>query len=301
MLPLRDRWPHSCRMPGKRGGGEVVCACFLPKRAVRSALPTFRMTIDGVPRTVLVDSCCSCCLIFEPICKSWERRRVDVVNVNGEKQACAGVGRVGVCVNDSEGSSFRSSIEVDVCVMSFNPLGFDFVLGMNGITSLGGISISSVGAVRFGSIPGNESLGDVDDREETLCAGALAVEQNDFRVDYDASQKIWTAKWKWAGDKEPELLKNRVAEYSVPSRAREQFESELERWIGEGWLHEYDEREFGPAKGLIPLLAVIQDNKAKVRPVLDYREINSYVDAFTRDASPEMRMCAPKGCVNGAR
>lgn len=212
---------------------------------------------------------------------------MDVVTVNGEKQACAGVGRVSVRVNDSD---HRSSIEIDVCVISFKPLGFDFVLGMNGITSLGGISISSLGAVRFRSTPSSESRVDMDDREEMLCAGALAVEQNDFRVDYDASQKVWTAKWKWAGNKEPELLKNRVAEYSVPSKAREQFDSELERWIEEGWLREYDEREFGPAKGLIPLLAVVQDNKAKVRPVLDYREINSYVDAFTRDAD----VCAEK-------
>ena len=46
----------------------------------------------------------------------------------------------------------------------------------------------------------------------------------------------------------------------------------------------------GPPKALIPLMAVVQQNKDKVRPVLDYRELNQYVDAFTADAD----VCASK-------
>ena len=37
----------------------------------------------------------------------------------------------------------------------------------------------------------------------------------------------------------------------------------------------------GPPKGLIPLMAVIQQNKQKVRLVLDYQELNDHVDPFT--------------------
>ena len=40
----------------------------------------------------------------------------------------------------------------------------------------------------------------------------------------------------------------------------------------------------GPPKGLIPLMPVIQLNKQKVRPVLDYRELNDHVDPFTARA-----------------
>ena len=36
----------------------------------------------------------------------------------------------------------------------------------------------------------------------------------------------------------------------------------------------------GPLKVLIPLMAVIQQNKQKVRPVLNYRELNDHVDPF---------------------
>lgn len=52
----------------------------------------------------------------------------------------------------------------------------------------------------------------------------------------------------------------------------------------------YPEEELGPPKGLIPLMAVIQQNKEKVRPVLDYRELNEHVDAFTAHAD----VCAQK-------
>lgn len=46
----------------------------------------------------------------------------------------------------------------------------------------------------------------------------------------------------------------------------------------------YNERVHGPVKGTIPLMAVVQQNKKKVRPVLDFRELNSYVDAHTAEA-----------------
>lgn len=41
---------------------------------------------------------------------------------------------------------------------------------------------------------------------------------------------------------------------------------------------------YGPAMGLVPLLAVVQCNKGKVRHVMDFRELNTNIDAFTADA-----------------
>lgn len=52
----------------------------------------------------------------------------------------------------------------------------------------------------------------------------------------------------------------------------------------------YEEEKYGPAKGLIPLMTVIQKNKNKVRPVLDFRELNTCIDAHTADAD----VCADK-------
>ena len=52
---------------------------------------------------------------------------------------------------------------------------------------------------------------------------------------------------------------------------------ELESWISKGWLKRWD----GPDKGVIPLLAVFQPTKDKVRPVMDYRELNNFVECHT--------------------
>ena len=39
----------------------------------------------------------------------------------------------------------------------------------------------------------------------------------------------------------------------------------------------------GPVKGVIPFLAVFQPNKDKVHPVMDYRELNNFVECHTGD------------------
>ena len=55
--------------------------------------------------------------------------------------------------------------------------------------------------------------------------------------------------------------------------------AELESWIFKGWLKQWD----GPVRGVIPLLAVFKPTKDKVRPVMDYRELNDFVECHTGD------------------
>ena len=81
---------------------------------------------------------------------------------------------------------------------------------------------------------------------------------------------------KWAEGKEPGVVHNQASEYAVPQDARELYEKELQRWIDDEWLLPYDEQTYGPAKGLIPLMAVVQRNKGKVRQVMDFRELNMH-------------------------
>ena len=90
--------------------------------------------------------------------------------------------------------------------------------------------------------------------------------------------------WKWRDGVEPGCLRNGVTQYGVPAVARQEFDAELRAWIDNGWLEPYDESVDGPPRGLIPLMAVEQQNKTKVRPVLDCRELNSHVEAHTADA-----------------
>jgi len=55
---------------------------------------------------------------------------------------------------------------------------------------------------------------------------------------------------------------------------RQEDKSEIEAWIQNEWLQEtYD----FPDYGTLPFMAVQQEHKVKVRPVLDYRELNQFV------------------------
>ena len=77
------------------------------------------------------------------------------------------------------------------------------------------------------------------------------------------------------------MLTNRIGCYESTLRReiRAEFEKEIERWFDEGILIPWS----GKVEGLLPLMAVVQPTKKKVRPVLDFRELNKYLACHTRD------------------
>ena len=117
-----------------------------PQLRIGAVLPVAELRVDGTIRVALIDSGCSRCIVYEPCCASWERKNVSVVTVNGQKQNCEGIGRVCLQVGDGE------SVEVDAFVTSFKPLGFECILGVNGIKSLGGVTIMPSLDVHFGPL-----------------------------------------------------------------------------------------------------------------------------------------------------
>ena len=267
------------------------------------------MQVNDVARKVLVDSGCSRCLVHVSACGSWRPSDVGIVTMDGARHRCLGVSTV--CVKTELGSPKF----IEAFVIDFRPLNYDFVLGMNGVKALGGVCIGADGEVTFSdggtkhrSIVGvpagglmEEAL--VEAREsaggDTVDAAAsvvtadnrdITVEEADFRVTFDARKRQWTVMWKWSGDGKPDDLKNSVGEYTVKPAVRVEYEREIEDWMNRGWLCKYDERVLGPPKGLIPLMAVIQKNKGKVRPVLDFRELNEHIEPFTAKAD----VCADK-------
>ena len=89
--------------------------------------------------------------------------------------------------------------------------------------------------------------------------------------------------WKWAMNGAPDQLCNTIPEYAVSTKNRAAYEEELQMWIDNGWLIPYPQKRLGPPKGLITLMAIAQPTKDKIRPVMDYRELNQQ-DAFTANA-----------------
>ena len=77
-----------------------------------------------------------------------------------------------------------------------------------------------------------------------------------------------------------------VGNYKIDDKVYAKFRSEIERWIENGWLKKTTETE----SGIIPLLAIVQTKKSKVRPVLNFREMNDFVEC----SSADMPMCATK-------
>ena len=90
----------------------------------------------------------------------------------------------------------------------------------------------------------------------------------------------WEVRYFWNGKGEPSL-KNTVSEYAktLSDIKRQEYKAEVERWIAEGILVPWE----GEVKGILPLMAVEQPTKHKVRPVLDFRELNESVSCHTGD------------------
>ena len=197
---------------------------------------------------------------------------MSVTTVSGERHWCAGTGVVRVRLPTGE------AVSVDVIVVTGKPLGFGFILGMNGIKALHGVAVTDTGKVTFGvQQPGMPA--------RSVAAGAVVESSDDdFTVTYEAISKKWTVEWKWCDGKRPEKLKNTISEYRIPPDIRDDYEEELAKWVENGWLVPHDESLHGEVKGTIPLMAVVQPNKAKTRPVMDFRELNQHLQLHTADA-----------------
>ena len=164
-------------------------------------------------------------------------------------------------------------LEVACLVMANLVDEFKVIVGMDVIRQLGGATVDSAG-VWFG----RRSVGAavvVAPSVETRLA-AVEISNKDFEARFDRTK--WTVAWRWR-DVAP-VLTNMVSKYAMSTAVEQQFDEELEKWKEEGWLQPCE----APTHGVIPLLAVEQECKGKVRPVMDFRELNAYVESHTGDS-----------------
>lgn len=245
----------------------------------------------------LVDSGCSTTVCASQLVGRCSEKGEGLVTVDGREIECEGTKEVILAV---QGIRLKTRAIVLAKVID----GIDVVLGMDVIGKLGGVSIGD-GRVVFGKVPVCSAK---VERGDVRCAVAVAnlevegpkkmimetaaeqmtdpckIEDKDFVAVFDGTK--WVVEWFLKGGL-PEL-KNRVGCYESAVRepsVREEFDREVERWINEGilvpWGNEVD-------CGVLPLMAVVQPTKKKVRPVLDFRELNPYVMSHTGDDATDV-------------
>ena len=236
------------------------------------------MKVNGQSVRALIDTGCSWSIVAPWVVSvRGGGRPSSIIAVDGGMVETLGEAEVRLEVSDV-------AVTLECLVVRKLIKGVDVILGMDLIGKFGGVTIS-MDEVRFrgGVAVGVTEVRFRDARASPLVAGVSAVSvasrrlsiiDSDFTAEFDGS--AWTVTWKWKDGKPPEL-KNKVSSYDstkVPG-TQEKFDEEVERWIAEGWLKPCDES----TGGVLPLMAVTQVNKQKVRPVLDFRELNDFVSS----------------------
>ena len=177
----------------------------------------------------------------------------------------------------------ESIVSVDCLITNVVP-GYGVLLGMDIIDKLGGVTVRKQGKeVCFGveeELSNLEKDSSTRERERVVVASAcdvetLAISDKDFEAEFKNGK--WEVSWVWAEGDEAPLLRNRVEQYSMADDVKSAFHREVQEWVEKGYLQPFS----GAHDGLIPLMAVVQPSKEKVRPVLDFRELNQHVSSHT--------------------
>ena len=245
----------------------------------------------------LVDTGCSTTVLASYLMPKCEGMESCLTAVDGREIVCDGEGNVELTVQGIH-------LSVNAIILGRLVDGVDVVLGMDAINQLGGVVIAKGEPVKFGKVmkkcclpvrnegaqcavmvekqkleKSDEAKGkprrSVDNKE--LRKEPCKIDDKGFAARFDGER--WEVEWLWKGDRP--VLKNRIGcyEHSLKGRVKEEFDREVERWIDEGILVPWE----GVEEGVLPLMAVIQPTKNKVRPVLDFRELNGYVMCHTGD------------------
>lgn len=258
-------------LPGKRPTGGW-CASSYPINASQAhALPVIEVTLEGRRVRALVDTGCATTVVCSRIvggCKGVNY----MVAFDGSRVKCQGKRELQLGVRGID-----MSVEAIVSERILN--GIDIVLGMDVVDIMGGVTVLGKN-VEFGTNSCNAVL----QYKENIIAKPMenmvgdTIEDKDFKATFNG--RHWTVEWVWKSD--PPVLTNKIKCYDrqLQGEKKKGFEEEIERWIKEGILLPWKEEV---EIGIIPLMAVEQPTKGKIRPVLDFRELNVHVSSHTGD------------------
>lgn len=262
---------------------ETFCAAGFPKVGVK-ALPHAEVVINDVIYDALVDTGCSQTIIHKGLVDDYSPGSGEVVAVDGSRVSISGQ----TCLKMRFLNQF---VSVRCIVMDKMLNGAKIIIGMDVITLIGGICVDSSGKVSPNMLCADVSneyysngiscvsaeSEDVAEVDVKSSDEVLVVEDVDFTATFDGTK--WLVRWKWnSGD--PPALSTNTPNYPISSEHQKAFDNEIQEWIKLGWLEPFNESP----KAVIPLLSVYQAYKDKVRPVLDYRQLNKHLSSHTADS-----------------
>ena len=235
------------------------------------ALQTISVRVGGELAEALVDTGCSQTIVKRGLVGVVSEKGVRVTVADGSTVRCVGVGTVDIIVDGRK-------LALKCLVMEKLPRDFEVILGMDAIGLMGGVSITRKGVCFLSTCAAMDAKGveTVFRAEETRDPSGLQITDEDFSARFVNGK--WIASWKW--DKCVPELTNKVPHYGIEPDLKGEFDAEVDSWIEQGWLKKCDD----DAVGILPMMVIDQKNKGKVRPVLDYRELNAYVKTYTGDS-----------------
>ena len=224
-------------------------------------LPLINVKISNENVNALFDTGCSRTLVKEKFGGSI-KGRCSLRAVDGKKVKCRGLSEI-------EMSLLGQTLTTDAIVVDEMIDGVEVVVGMDVIKRLGPVTMNGC----MVTLSEHETVATgVEPTDEWL------INDKDFSANFDGEK--WTVRWKFKGS-EPVLTGTKALyDRGLEGKKKEEFDREVRRWIEEGILVPWHENV---QTGVIPLMAVEQPTKNKVRPVLDFRELNSYVECHTGD------------------
>lgn len=181
---------------------------------------------------------------------------------------------------------------VKAFVMPRLPLGVDFVLGFD-VVSKHGLTVRVIeGRVlaQLGIGPHDLQRQESGSMTRVTCnivsthTEPLRIEDEDFSASFQDGK--WTVTWHWNG--KATSNSDHGAMELVSDEDKEGFDAELASWLEEGILVRYDKRKHGDIEHYLPMIAVRQKkgDEVKVRPVLDYRQLNEAIQSHPGGATP---------------
>ena len=285
-----------------------ACLCTVAE-ATRASLPRIYVDVRGVVGSewararAAVDTCASYTMVTVEFLKLHKipftaQPRVSVVSVDSSKVKIRGAVDLELQRQGDGAPVSLPRVRVNACVVdSLTAVAADLLLGADVIAGVGGVRLSygqdgEVNGVCFGPQPRDtgaaataaadveSTLRHVDVTEDDR---GVTLKAEDGELRWDNDKQHWTLHWQWRDGQAPTSpIGSGIGQYArhnLSDKQESQFCDEMDAWVENGYLIEYDEATYGPPAAIIPLLAKDQAHKEStpVRPCLDYRGLNAVI------------------------